>query len=142
MIFTLAFFLHGCRFYYGLSEPELPVVYVEFDKAVYNSSKYEITLSFPGSVTHDYYSIFPFYNHSEDFNMSYYIKGNDINIKTSRFYKDKIVIGLYEDVQPLEIVFDTNTPWYFYNYESSVYYGTYSIRAKAFIATPSLPVEP
>ena len=137
VIFALA--LSACSYYYALSEPELPVVYVEFDKAVYDSAKCEIILTFPASVTYDYSGIFSFYNHSEGFNMSYYIKGNDINIMTSRFYKDKIVIGLYEDVQPLEIVFNTNTPWYFYKSE---YSSTYSIEAKAYIATQNLPVEP
>ena len=141
VIFALTFSITGCRLFYGLSEPELPVVYIEFEKAVYDPAKCEITLTFPASVTYDYSGIFPFYNHSEDFNMSYYLAGNDIKIKESVFEDNKIIIELIEDKKPEELIFKTNIPWYFYNYEPGVYVFRYYIEVKAYIATTSLPVE-
>ena len=137
LFLAVAIILFACPTYDSLPEPELPVVDVAFSGAVYDSSTHSIRLDYQNPVSYD--GIYPFYNKEKTFTMAYYIKG-DIGILSSLENKNGITIDLIEGRPvPSMLVFDTKSPWYFYNRVNS---WNYIIEAKAYIITPSISVVP
>jgi len=134
---ALAFVLSACPSYDSLPEPELPLEVVEFtNNAQYTALKRSIFLEYQTRVPYD--GIYPFYNKNEQFTMASYLKNRDIDIVKTEVKGEGITIFLAaEPSLPLQLDFDTTTPWYFYDYRS----WNYIIQAKAYIKTESLLVN-
>jgi len=136
LFLALAFVLSACPAYDSLPEPELEVVDVRFTSAQYTALKRSIFLEYQTPVPYD--GIYPFYNKNEQFTMASYLKNRDIDIVKTEVRGAGITIFLAaEPSLPLQLDFDTTTPWYFYDYKS----WNYIIQAKAYIKTESLLVN-
>jgi len=138
---ALILIFSACDTYKAFPEPELPVQYVVFSDAWYNSSghtiflEYEIPLSDGGAI-HQYY------NKIGEFDFASYLKENNhIVIVSMNASEYGITLKLEKDAEcPAKLIFNTNEPFYYCRHADSSWRLGCAIQAKAYIKTPELDV--
>jgi hypothetical protein len=126
----LALVFSACPVYDSFPEPELPVVYIEFEQAQYDSQLHKIFLQFKEPVSNSI--LYATYNQQERFYIADYLTGGSGSmVKSAETESGGITITLHQgSTIPQKLTFDTGKPCYL----GSAYY----IDAKAYIKTQEI----
>jgi hypothetical protein len=124
---------------HSLPEPELEVLSIVFTAAEYQTGTGPLVLKF--DQTYGYDGIFGTYNQETSFAIGDYLRAQNLSVKKTQYYNDRLEISLAEPgTCPEKIVFNQGKPCYFYKTKR---YGSTKhaiLEAKAFIGTSELTV--
>ena len=141
---VVAFVFTACEEYHSLPEPELPIEYIEFERAEYDDSGDSVTISlfFDGGFA--YAAIYQYYNMGGGaFSMASYLKKSGLGLFSTELESQpkRIVMYFSEGNAPPETLwFNTTEPLYLGSHRYTAY-GKLFIAAKGFIKTEQLKVD-